>query len=320
MDAGDRELFERSVRRATETHSGDSLDHALTELGWHEALSAEPQTAISVLFELQGSMAVTSSAISAVLGSALGSHPPESTGVVLPPLGQWGPPGEIVGDALAVRGIVTSASVVRPTSGVVTCVGGSERLVEVKTADLTFRPVEGLDPALELVEVTADAMPHSAERGLGPGDWTRAIAFGRLAVGHELVGAARSMLELARRHALDRIQFGQPIATFQAIRHRLADTLVAIEAAEAALASAWEEQSPDAATTGKALAGRGARLAARHCQQVLAGIGFTTEHDFNRYFRRVLVLDQMFGAGRTLTRELGEKALAEQRLPALPPL
>jgi hypothetical protein len=53
---------------------------------------------------------------------------------------------------------------------------------------------------------------------------------------------------------------------------------------------------------------------------VLAGIGFTTEHDFNRYLRRVLVLDQMLGAGRTLTKELGEQLLAAGRLPALPPL
>ena len=53
----------------------------------------------------------------------------------------------------------------------------------------------------------------------------------------------------------------------------------------------------------KALAGRGARTAARHCQQVLAGIGFTTEHEFHRYVRRVIVLDQLFGTSRSLTRE-----------------
>jgi alkylation response protein AidB-like acyl-CoA dehydrogenase len=128
------------------------------------------------------------------------------------------------------------------------------------------------------------------------------------------------MLELARGHALERVQFGQPIAGFQAVRHRLADTLVAIEAADAAIGSAWDEGSPPAAATAKALAGRSARTAMRHCQQVLAGIGFTTEHDFHLYVRRVLVFDELFGTARALTRNQGRELLSRRQLPALPPL
>jgi hypothetical protein len=320
MDDDDRELFERSLRRATEAHSGEALDRALAELGWHEALSAETQTAISVLFELQGATATTSSAIETVLGLALSRTASEPTGLILPPLGRWDPPGRMIGGTLTIRGIATSAAVDRPSAGVVVRFDAGERLVEVKTADLTFRPVEGLDPLLGLVEVVGDGVGCAAERELGIEDWSQAIALGQIALGYELLGAARAMLELARRHALDRIQFGQPIAMFQAIRHRLADTLVAVEAADAALGSAWEERSAESASIAKALAGRGAQIAARHCQQVLAGIGFTTEHPFNRYLRRVLVLDQMLGAGRTLTRDLGEQLLADRRLPALPPL
>ena len=70
----------------------------------------------------------------------------------------------------------------------------------------------------------------------------------------------------------------------------------------------------------KALAGRAARTAARHGQQVLAGIGFTTEHDLHHYVRRVLVLDELFGAARTLTGDLGRQVLASRELPAWPPL
>jgi len=128
------------------------------------------------------------------------------------------------------------------------------------------------------------------------------------------------MLELAREHALGRIQFGQPISAFQAVRHRLADTLVAVEGAEAALAAAWDSRSPEDAAMGKALAGRAALTAARHCQQVIAGIGFTTEHPFHRYFRRVLVLDQILGSARSLTRQLGAELLRTRRLPPLTPL
>jgi len=119
---------------------------------------------------------------------------------------------------------------------------------------------------------------------------------------------------------MERAQFGQVIGKFQAVRHRLAETLVAIEAADAMLGAAWEDGSPTTASVAKALAGRAGRTAARHCQQVLAGIGFTTEHELHRYVRRVLVLDTLFGGSRTLTKELGGELLATQQLPALVPL
>ena len=74
------------------------------------------------------------------------------------------------------------------------------------------------------------------------------------------------------------------------------------------------------AAMAKATAGRSARTAARHRQQVLAGIGFTTEHDLHRYVRRILVLDQLFGAHTTLTKRLGEDVLETRTLPRLLPL
>ena len=105
------------------------------------------------------------------------------------------------------------------------------------------------------------------------------------------------MLELARLHALERIQFGRPISSFQAVRHRLAESLVAIEAAAGLLDAVWDEPGPATAALAKGLAGRSARTVARHAQQVLAGIGFTTEHPFHLFFRRAVVLDQLLGAG-----------------------
>jgi len=170
----------------------------------------------------------------------------------------------------------------------------------------------GIDPGLGLVAVQGDFT--------GPIDWPVSLAFGRLALGHELVGASRKMLELARDHAVDRIQFDRPIAMFQAVRHRLAETLVAIEAAEAALDVAWLDREPVSAAMAKAVAGRAARTAARHCQQVLAGIGFTTEHPFHRYVKRVLVLDQLLGSAHMLTRDLGAHIITTGALPPLVPL
>jgi alkylation response protein AidB-like acyl-CoA dehydrogenase len=61
-------------------------------------------------------------------------------------------------------------------------------------------------------------------------------------------------------------------------------------------------------------------VAAKHCQQVLAGIGFTTEHDLHRYLRRIWMLDQLFGSSALLTKTLGEQLIATRALPPLLPL
>jgi hypothetical protein len=131
------------------------------------------------------------------------------------------------------------------------------------------------------------------------------IGPGRHALGWWLVGAGRAMLSLARQHALDRTQFGRPIASFQAIRHRLAETLVALEGAEATLEAAAAEPDDLSFLLAKAAAGQAALTAARHCQQVLAGIGFTAEHQLERHIKRALVLDGLLGSSRDLTREAG---------------
>ncbi|MCV7383235.1 acyl-CoA dehydrogenase family protein [Mycolicibacter longobardus] len=125
------------------------------------------------------------------------------------------------------------------------------------------------------------------------------------ALGWWLVGSARAMLALARQHALDRTQFGKPIASFQAIRHRLAETLVAIEGAEATLAAPAIESPDLTSMLAKAAAGKAALTAAKHCQQVLGGVGFTAEHDLHRHIERVLVLDGLLGSARELTRRVG---------------
>jgi hypothetical protein len=296
MDQDDLELFERSLRAATESSTGDALDKALAELGWADALWMDEQAAIATLFTLQGEHNVSSSALEHVVTYGLGIEEPSA--VVLPALGSTVPTGvhgialHPVEDALVVTG-----------DGYGTASG------------LEVRPIGGIDPTLGWYEVTGGDVG-----GTTPADWATVLRLGQLAVAHELVGASRKMLALAREHAIDRVQFGQPIARFQAIRHRLAETLIAIEMAEALLAGAWEDDLPVTASMAKALAGRAARIAARHCQQVLAGIGFTTEHDLQRYIKRVFLLDEVFGSSRVLTKQLGTDLLETGHLPPLLPL
>jgi hypothetical protein len=143
------------------------------------------------------------------------------------------------------------------------------------------------------------------------------LADARRALGWWLVGSSRAMLTLARQHALDRVQFGRPIAGFQAVRHRLAETLVAIEGAEATLSLPGADNSDLTALLAKAAAGKAALTAARHCQQVLAGIGFTAEHDLHHHVKRVLVLDGLLGSSKELTRKAGAGLRARGSVPRL---
>ena len=164
----------------------------------------------------------------------------------------------------------------------------------------------GLDGDLPLRQVAAGDAGHAADAGLP-------LCAGRRAIGWWLVGTGRAMLALARSHALDRVQFGRPLASFQAVRHRLAETFVALEGAEAALTAAGSSASPDlSALLAKAAAGQAALTAARHCQQVLGGIGFTAEHGLHRHVRRALALDGLLGSARELTREAGTLLVKER--------
>jgi hypothetical protein len=153
-------------------------------------------------------------------------------------------------------------------------------------------------------------------RRVDEGDPVRLVD-ARRALGWWLVGSARAMLSLARQHALDRVQFGRPIASFQAIRHRLAETLVAIEGAEATLNLPGKDNPDLIALLAKAAAGKAALTAARHCQQVLGGVGFTAEHDLHRHGKRVLVLDGLLGSSKELTRKAGAGLRARGSAPRL---
>lgn len=150
-----------------------------------------------------------------------------------------------------------------------------------------------------------------------PGGELMRVGEAQRALGWWLVGSARAMLALARQHALDREQFGKPIASFQAVRHRLAETLVAIEGAEATLTVPVSESPDLTSMLAKAAAGKAAVTAATHCQQVLGGVGFTAEHELHRHIERVLVLDGLLGSARELTRRVGGGLRARRSAPRL---
>ncbi len=115
---------------------------------------------------------------------------------------------------------------------------------------------------------------------------------GCVALACEQVGVAERALEMARDYALLRTQFGRPIGSFQAVKHKLANVLLEVEAARSAAwyglwAADWRrDELPVVASIAKAACSAAAYLAATENMQVHGGIGYTWEHPAHLYFRR----------------------------------
>jgi Acyl-CoA dehydrogenase, C-terminal domain len=322
MDIAELTLLASTLGQLAEAHEGPELTKALDAFGFAEVLQVAPRVAVPALFEAMGRAGSTSAALQDVLTLPLAGAVPGSDvpwAVLLPPFG-----GELVGSLAAgmvtVRGLLlgqrpASICLVAPVSA-----GGQTAWVRFpETAALTVRLVTGLDQGLGLAEITGSAPADSVLTGQAAEQaWREVAAAGRRALGYQMLGAISRMIELATEHARTRVQFGQPVGSFQAVRHRLAEAFVAREGVAAALELSWEAEDEDlTAMLAKSLAGRAARLAATHCQQVLAGLGFTAEHPFHRYLARVLVLDRLLGSAAELPAEIGGRLAAAGSVPRL---
>jgi alkylation response protein AidB-like acyl-CoA dehydrogenase len=229
--------------------------------------------------------------------AALGIEPRPDRAALLPAFGSWEPP---VSGGIATERLKTASELVVGTA-----------LVPMTSVRAT--PVHGIDPEanFQMAEMSVTLA------ALGGSTWNTAVECAQRAIAHQIAGATRAMLDLARQHALDRVQFGRPIAHFQAVRHRLADALVAIEALDATLAAAADDPGDSTAVLAKITAGQTARAVVTHCQQVLAGVGFTTGHPFHRYLKRTMLLDGLFGRADDLVVMVGRQLLEARRVPTL---
>jgi hypothetical protein len=317
IDAGERAAMKESVRAAIASADGSAaIDEVLAKLGWLELLADEPADAIEIVFGALGATGAAAAVLDDVVLSALGTRPRPDLAVLLPRFAAWDPPGRIDGDELDARGLATARVASADALLVVYGTASEPRAISLPARSAEIRAVRGIDPDGRLHAVRIHASATDATR-LDPAAWQAAVALGRRAVAHQILGASRAMLALARSHALERVQFDRPIARFQAVRHRLADALVAVESLEAALAAARDEPNADTAALAKAVAGRTARSVSAHCQQVLAGIGFTAEHRFHRFMERTMALEGLFGSADEIVLDLGRRLLATRRVPTL---
>lgn len=180
------------------------------------------------------------------------------------------------------------------------------------------RTIASVDPARSAAEIAPDRL--IADGSAAAKAVARALDFGALATAAQLLGAGRAMLEASARHARDRVQFGHPIGSFQAVKHQLADVLIGLEfarplmfAAAVALASDARTASRDVSAARVACADA-ARRAARVGLQVHGAIGYTAEHDIGVWLTKIEALRRAWGS-QAWHRARVLAALADQGFP-----
>ncbi|WP_375288303.1 acyl-CoA dehydrogenase family protein [Sphingomonas sp.] len=139
----------------------------------------------------------------------------------------------------------------------------------------------------------------AATRGLAGDDASDALALLHCA---ELVGLCRTMMRDTARFLHERRQFGVAIASFQALRHRMADMAMALEQAEAMVDLALDGQRPQAVSAARVLAEDAARAVGEGAVQLHGAMGLTAELRLGGYFRRTRVLMQADGTARAHLR------------------
>ncbi|MGU3432466.1 acyl-CoA dehydrogenase family protein [Actinomycetes bacterium M1A6_2h] len=172
---------------------------------------------------------------------------------------------------------------------------------------VSSRNLRVLDPTRRQADVTVSDAPATA---LSSPETTGEISAGiadlaTLALACENTGVADALLETTVEYVKTRQQFSRPVGSFQAVKHRLADALLALERARSAsrYAAAVYDENPSDASLAIAVAGAvctdAAVLLASEAIQLHGGIGFTWEHPAHSYYRRVMGNEALQGNSRT---------------------
>ena len=209
--------------------------------------------------------------------------------------------GEVVVGGLDLIGAAAQPTLVEHCSDLdVLLLLRADGVQRVDPRQLEARPVAvPLDPLTPLHEVAA--LPEG-ERVAGPDVARRLWVEGAALVSAQLLGIAEATLELALDYAKKREQFGNPIGSFQSIKHMLADMFVRQEVARAGVYAAGATlDHPEVGDVERAVAGakitggESAMKNARACIQIHGGMGYTWEVPAHYYLKRTWVLETVFG-------------------------
>jgi alkylation response protein AidB-like acyl-CoA dehydrogenase len=159
---------------------------------------------------------------------------------------------------------------------------------------------------LEFTGVAARALDTP---GTGWAAMSKTLDHAAVLIANEMVGGAQFVLDMAVQYAKDRVQFGRPIGSFQAIKHKCADMLLEVESAKsAAYYASWtaaddNDELPVVASLAKAYCSDAYFHTTAENIQIHGGIGFTWEHDAHLYFKRAKSSEILLGDA-TYHREL----------------
>jgi alkylation response protein AidB-like acyl-CoA dehydrogenase len=285
------------VRAHTETGAAfdASLWRAMVEQGW---LGIEvPEAAGGV-----GLGAVEA----AVLADELGSHAAPAPFVptvlaieVLTEAGEATLVEQLVnGDAIACVAWDAGVPVPYAPSADIAIVCGDDSVYALEP-----NPRPGREPAMDLTrELGWLAFDRDDARQIGGADTrTRLLDRGAAFTAADLLGGATRALDMAVEYAKDRVQFGRPIGSFQAVKHRCADMLVDVEGMRSTVYwAAWcigarDADASVAASTAKIWCSDASKRVMASALQVHGGVGFTWEHDLHFFLKRAQLDQLTFG-------------------------
>jgi len=185
-------------------------------------------------------------------------------------------------------------------------------LLDAHANGVVVRPLESLDISLRMGRLEIDGVHVAEDDFVGtaattPADLSTQIDVAAVLCVAETVGGMNRLFEMTVQYAKDRIAFGRPIGSFQAVKHQLADLSLLLEMSKASVEAAVNAVAADLreartsgtasmiASTAKAFVGDAASQISQGCFQVFGGIGFTWEHDLHLYLRRASVNEALYG-------------------------
>jgi alkylation response protein AidB-like acyl-CoA dehydrogenase len=161
----------------------------------------------------------------------------------------------------------------------------------------TATPVATMDPTRRLGRLTpGSTTPIGPDPGIGD--------YAAILLAAEQIGAATRCLELTVDYTKNRVQFGRPIGSFQALKHRMADLHVSVQAAHAVIDDAVAGPSPTSAALARVVASEAFSAVAAEAIQLHGGIAITWESDIQLYFKRAHGSSQLLGPPREHLRRL----------------
>lgn len=161
----------------------------------------------------------------------------------------------------------------------------------------TAHPVTSMDPTRRLARIQAT---HTQTLGTDPG----LMDLAAILLAAEQIGAAAKCLDLTVQYTKDRVQFGRPIGSFQALKHRMADLYVAVQSARAVVGEAVGSPTLRSARLARLAASETFSTVAAEAIQLHGGIAITWESDIQLYFKRAHASAQLLGPPRAQLRRL----------------